>query len=413
MKHPVLAWGRFPLLAVCIVLGASTLPALLDPSISASASVLRVNSEGCVVPRVGSPAPAGFAAETGAPTGWPYKVLVKKASVQVFDSATGWVYGLASELRAQPGPDLVEAFSLTGGHAHEGPTVGLGGGFSENLSLADGSLWVGGSIGKGNEPPGPELCQLNPVTLRLVRQVALPAPNRSNGAGLATLVSPGPSDTVWVGYGNTLVQLDARTGAIVSTETVASGSVASLATDPENHLLYVSLSYPTIDGTMVDAAIEERMATNGNLLFTTSATSPVTGSVAGGTLTALPGGVATSFRTGMMGATELLDAAGLTTITPAGLGRAYGGGDEPPGDVFSWPMGDSTLEAAGSLWIQNQWGVLACVNPATGAVFASEQTSQPSAIFMTLLGVRPASHQLLAAFGDEVISITAPSSCWH
>jgi hypothetical protein len=296
---------------------------------------------------------------------------------------------------------------------HEGPTIGLGGGFSENLSLANGSLWVGGSIGRGTQPPGPELCQLNPVTLHLERQVSLPAPKQGNGAGLATLVSPGPHDTVWVGYGSTLVHLDVRTGSIVSTETVATGSVASLATDPARHLLYVSLSYPTIDGKMVDAAVEERMAMNGNLLFTTSASSPVTGSVAGGLLTALPGGVATSFRTGMMGATELLDATGLTAITPPGLGSANRGDDEPPGDVFTWPMGDSTLEGAGSLWIQNQWGVLACVNPATGAVFASEQPSQPNATFMTLLGVQPASHHLLASFGDDVISITPPASCWH
>jgi len=344
---------------------------------------------------------------------WPYKVLVKNASVQIFDPAAGLVYGLVSEIRAQSGPDLLEAFSLTGGHPHDGPTIGLGGGFSENLNLADGFLWVGGSIGKGNEPSGPELCQVNPVTLHLVRRVALPAPKRGDEAGAGTLISSGPHGTVWVGYGNTLVQLNARTGAIASTEKVATGSITSLATDPEDHLLYVSLSYPTIDNKMVDAAVEERMALNGNLLFTTSATSPVTGSVAGGTLTALPNGVATSFRTGMMGATELLDAAGLAAIIPPGLGTGYGGNDKPPGNVFSWPMGDSTVEAAGSLWIQNQWGVLACVDPATGAVFASEQTQQPRAIFMTLLGVQPASHQLLAAFGDDVISITAPTTCWH
>jgi hypothetical protein len=274
-------------------------------------------------------------------------------------------------------------------------------------------LWVGGSISKGNEPPGPELCQLNPATLHLVRDVSLPAPKPDSGVGLATLVSPGPHHTVWVGYGNTLVHLDSRTGAIISTETIASGSVTSLATDPEDHLLYVSISYPTIDGKMVDAAVEELLATSGQSLFTTSATSPVTGSVAGGILTALPNGVATSFRTGMMGATVLLNAAGLTAITPPGLSTTDSGFDKPPGDVFSWPMGDSTIYAAGSLWIQNQWGVLACVNPTTGAVFDSEQTWQPSAIFMTLLGTRPTTHQLLVAFEDEVISITAPKVCWH
>ena len=395
------------------MLGASTLPTTLGLSFSASATVLPVNSHGCVIPRVALPSTTASAAESGVPKTWPYKVLVKKASAQVFDPSIGRVYGLASEVGDQPGPDLLEAFSLQGGEVNEGPTIGLGGGFSENLSLADGSLWVGGSIGKGSQPPGPELCQVNPVTLRLVRQVSLPAPQPGNGAGSATLVSPGSHDTVWVGYGNTLVHVDARTGAIGSTETVATGSITSQATDPEDHLLYVSLSYPTIDGKMVNAAVEERMAISGKLLSTTSAKSPVTESVAGGELTALPDGVATSFRTGMMGETELLEAAGLTAITPPGLAPTYRGFDKPPGDVFSWPMGDSTFYAAGSLWIQNQWGVLACVNPITGAVFASEQPRRPSAIFMTLLGTQPASHQLLAAFGDEVISISAPTACWH
>ncbi len=344
---------------------------------------------------------------------WPFQVLIKKAFVQVFDPATGSLYGLDSEVRAEPGPDLLEAIGLKGGSVREGPTIGLGGGYSETLSLADRSLWVGGSIGRGNRPPGPELCQLSPVTLDLVRHVSLPAPKPGNRVGLATLVTAGPHHTVWVGYADTLVHVDARTGAIASTQTIPSGFITSLATDPEDHLLYVSISYPTINGKMVDAAVQERQAMSGKLLFTTSATSPVTESVAGGALTALPSGVATSFRTGMRGVTQLLNAEGLTSITPPGLVPEYSEFDQPPGDVFSWPMDASTLYGAGSLWIENESGVLACVNPVTGAVFASEQTSQPSAIFMTLLSAQPSSHQLIAAFGDEVISITAPMACWH
>ena len=359
------------------------------------------------------PSPAAFAAETGVPAAWPYKVLVKSVAAQVYDPVTGSVYGLVTEVPAHLGPNLLESFSLEGGPTHEGPTFGLGGGFSDSLSLADGSLWVVGSIGRGNDPLGPELCQVNPVTLHLVREVELPAPRPGDRAGAGTVVSPGPHNTVWVGYGDRLVHVDVRTGAVVSSETIASGSIASLATDPTDHLLYVSISYPTIDGKKVDAAVEERSATDGKLLFVTSATSPVTESVAGGALTALPGGVATSFRTGMRGETLLLDAARLMVISPPGLGPANDGTDEPPGDVFSWPMGASTLYAAQNLWIQNQWGVLACVNPQTGVVLASEQPREPSAIFMTLLGALAASHQLLATFGDEVISVTAPAACWH
>jgi len=413
--RPSRGFARLPhvQIFVSIALGVAALAAITGPSPSASAATLPAQSQKCVIPRVALPPTTVSAPETGVPGAWPYKALAKKSNVQVFDPATGLAYGLASEAAYGSGPDLLQAFSLKGGRVRNGPTIGLGSGYSETLGLADGSLWVGGSIGKGNRPAGPELCQVSAVTLRLVRQVALPSPPPSNGVGLPALVSPGPGDTIWVGYGRELVHLNARTGAILATDTVTSGFIVSLATDPARHLLYVSVSYPTIDGKMVDAAVEERLAANGQLRFTTSATSPVTESVAGGTLTALPSGVATSFRTGMMGETELLDVTGLTAINPPGLGTGARGIDKPPGDVFSWPMDASTLYAVGSLFIENEWGVVACVNPATGAVRASEQSAQPNAISMTLLGTRQASHQLLAAFGNEVIAITAPQACWR
>jgi hypothetical protein len=351
VNHTVRTRGWRLQLAICMVLGGSVVPAAIGLSPSAGAVVLLTKSQSCVVPRAALPPTAASAPEAGAPRAWAYKVLVKKAYAQVVDPATGLAYGLASETAGGEGPDLLQAFSLSRGRVREGPTIGLGSGYSETLSLADGSLWVGGSIGKGDEPPGPELCQIDPATLQLVRQVSLPPPQPGNSVGQPVLVSPGPMHTIWVGYGSELVHVDARSGAIVSTDTITAGFIMSLATDPQNNLLYVSVSYPTIDGKMVDGAIEERLAVNGQLLVTTSATSPVTESVAGGTLTALPDGVATSFRTGMMGLTELLDATGLTAITPPGLGAGYRDIDKPPGDVFSWPMGASTLYAAGSLWI--------------------------------------------------------------
>jgi hypothetical protein len=178
---------------------------------------------------------------------------------------------------AHLGPNLLEVLSLKGGPTRDGPTFGLGGGFSDSLSLADGLLWVGGSIGMGNDPLGPELCRVNAVTLHLVREVSLPAPRPGIRTGAGTVVSPGLHNTVWVGHGDRLVYVDVRTGAIRSSETIASGSIASLATDPTDYLLYVSISYPTINGNKVDAAVEERSAMNGELLFATSATSPVTG----------------------------------------------------------------------------------------------------------------------------------------
>jgi hypothetical protein len=328
--------------------------------------------------------------------------------VQVVDPTTRTAYGLVSESRYSQGPDRLLAFPLGGGAVRRGPTFGLDGGYSDTLTLAQGSLWVGSSAANGDGPLGPQLCQVDPRTLHLVRQVRLPAPGP---AGVPAIVSAGAGGTIWVGYGVTLVHLEIRDGTVLATETVPSGTIVSLDTDPARRTLYVSVSYPTIDGQMVDAAVEERAAGSGQVLATTSATSSVTGSVAGGILTALPDGVATTFRTGMEGETVLLGAVGLTPITPPGSGSASGI-DEPPGDVFSWPMAASTLYASGSLWIENERGVLACVDPATGAVRASEQDRRDNGQILELLGTENQARRLLAStMGDEILAITTPSAC--
>jgi hypothetical protein len=367
----------------------------------------------CVVRGASSPVAPTGAVGNGAPGPWPSKVLVKQAAVQVLDPATATAYGLASESRDSEGPDRLLAFPLGGGAARQGPTFGLAGGDADTLALAEGSLWVTSSTGDGDRL-GPQLCQVDPRTLHPVSQLRLPAPRPAEVAGLSALVSAGPGDTVWVGYGGMLVHVEVRDGTVLATESVPSGTIVSLATDPARRTLYVSVSYPTIDGQKIDAAVEERAAGNGQVLATTSATSPVTESVAGGILTALPDGVATSFRTGMDGETLLLGALGLTPIIPPGSSSASRGIDEPPADVFSWPMAASTLYASGSLYIENERGVLACVNPATGVVRASEQDLRDGGEILELLGVENRSHQLLAStMGDEILAITTPSACRH
>ncbi len=354
---------------------------------------------------------ATFGGGNSAPAPWPAKVLVKKATVQVLDSATKTAYGLVSENPYSEGPVLLEAFPLSGGTVRKGPTFALSG-YSDSLALAGGSLWVSGSTGKGDTSSGPSLCQVNPTTLHVVRLVHLPPPGRRKDEGLAVVVSAGSPGTIWAGYQSTLVHLEVRSGAILATATVPSGTIASLATNPTDRLLYVSLSYPTISGKQVDAAVEERIASSGRMLATTPATSPVIGSVAGGSLTALPDGVATSFRTGMMGLTVLLGAAGLVVINPPGLGTAYRGTDRPPANIFSWPMSASTLYASDTLWIENGWGVLACVDPATGAVRDSEQSQQVGGDILELLGTEQHSRRLVVStMGGAILAITPPSAC--
>jgi hypothetical protein len=403
----------FALVAAFAVLALSAFTAATAATASTAAgAAIPEQARSCVVHGAPSPVAPTGAVGNGAPGPWPSMVLVKRAGVQVLDPATRTAYGLVSESRDSEGPDQLLAFPLGGGAVRQGPTFGLAGGYSDTLTLAEGSLWVGSSAGKGDGRLGPQLCQVDPRTLHLVRQLRLPAPRPGDAAGLPALVSAGPRGTVWVGYGSTLVHVEIRDGTVLATESVPSGAIVSLATDPARRTLYVSVSYPTIDGQKVDAAIEERAAGSGQVLATTSASSPVTESVAGGILTALPDGVATSFRTGMDGETELLGALGLTPIIPPGSGSASRGIDEPPGDVFSWPMAASTLYGSGSLFIENEWGVLACVDPATGAVRASEQDREDNGQILELLGTENRSHQLLAStMGDEILAITTPNSC--
>ena len=209
----------------------------------------------CVVRAASSPvAPTGTVGN-GAPGPWPSKVLVKHTVVQVMDPTTATAYGLVSETRDSEGPDRLLAIPLGGGAARQGPTFGLAGGAVDTLALADGSLWVTSSTG-ADDRLGPQLCQVEPRTLHLVRRLRLPAPRPAEAAGLSALVSAGPGDTVWVGYGGTLVHVEVRDGTVLATESVPSGTIVSLATDPARRTLYVSVSYPTIDGQKVDAAVE-------------------------------------------------------------------------------------------------------------------------------------------------------------
>ena len=96
------------------------------------------------------------------------------------------------------------------------------------------------------------------------------------------MVVDGPGDTVWVGYGQTLVHIATGRRGGAAAVTMASGTVTSLSVDPAGQSLYVALSYPSVAGQTVDAAVLEFDARSGHLLAGTPATSAVTDSVAGG-----------------------------------------------------------------------------------------------------------------------------------
>ncbi len=74
--------------------------------------------------------------------------------------------------------------------------------------------------------------------------------------------------------------------------------------------------------------------------------------LAGVALTAMPGGVWASFRTGMLGLTIHLGQHDLAMITPPGPGVAQ----RPANGLFQWPMSATTVYGGGALWLVNEAG---------------------------------------------------------
>jgi hypothetical protein len=139
----------------------------------------------------------------------------------------------------------------------------------------------------------------------------------------------------------------------------------------------------------------------------TAASGLITYSVAGAALTAVPGGVWASFRTGMLGLTLHLRQQDLAQIAPPGPGVT---GQSATG-VFHWPMDATTLYDGGTLWLANQAGIVACLDPRTGEIRASERVRQSQLIYQ-LLAVNTELHAIYALNTTGLLQITPPRRCW-
>jgi hypothetical protein len=134
---------------------------------------------------------------------------------------------------------------------------------------------------------------------------------------------------------------------------------------------------------------------------------PVTASVAGSAVTAVPDGVWDSFRTGMLGLTLHMREADLALTTPTAAGIAQ----SPATGLFHWAMYATTVFGGGSLWLTNQSGQLACLDPGNGRIRAIERLSQSKLVFQ-LFAADPARHLLFGADGRGLVAISPPAACW-
>lgn len=333
-------------------------------------------------------------------TPWPSRVVLRESTVeaiadQVVDLTTGAVFLLASQTNTPVrGPWVLCRISLATGAVRRGPTFPVGG-----LSMASGHLWAYSTSGAKAQPV---VTEVDPATLQRVRAIRLPSVP-ANFGGVPVAVTGGPARSVWIGSDRTLLRVSASTGTTLTTVTLPPGLTSGDAVmNSAGTTLYVSATSNTAGG-----MIFEYNARTGRKLAAASG-GVIRYAVAGASLTAVPGGVWASFRTGMMGLTIHLGAHGLPMIAPPGPRIAR----TPPTGIFHWPMYATTSIGGGALWLANETAIMACLDPRTAAIRASEHLPL-SQLISGFAAINPVAHTIFALHYSDLIQITPPRRCWH
>ena len=329
---------------------------------------------------------------------WPERRILPESidvASQVFDPVADVLYTLVSRTQAPAnGPYVLQATDLRTGAVRRGESYSLA-----QLSLMSGYLWVSGWPAPGAPPV---LGQIDPGTLRTVRSVSPSRVSWDSG------VAPGPAGSVWVGAYRTLLRISTGSGAVLARTVLPPGlGLSDMAASADGASLYVSAAHLVKGGAEEGAVLLEYSASTGELLAETDR-SPISYSIAGADLTAVPQGVWVSFRTGMQGRSVLLSERSLSTVLAPLPART-------PEGVYYWPMFSSSVYGRGALWVTTQTGLVACMNPATGQVRASETGTSQSAQLGGLLGADGTARQVFGfALNDGykgLVSISPPRSC--
>jgi hypothetical protein len=394
----------------------------------ASGACLGAESWQCRL-RSGSPTPAPVIAAPSPPARpvtsqppWPEGgVLLAKGNDpplsfagQVLDPAAGVLYALVPTTVASPSrPSVLQAIDLRTGRVRRGESYRQ----AYALALVSGVLWVSGYSGAGGHPL---LAEASPGTLATIRSVPLPGPST-----LAWVVAPGPPGSVWAGAGRTLLRVSASTGAVLARAVLPPGlDLTALASGPGGEDLYAAAArLPKPYG----AVVLEYSSGTGRLVAQSDGAT-LKWSAGGAWLTAVPGGVWVSFRTGMLGQSGLLSARSLSVVGgfPTGSGPSASNPADSPvtgiGTVYSWAMGSDSAYGGGTLWVTTTGGLLACVNPATGQVRAQEAVISGQALGVYAMAADRTARQLVAVTSTtsnttgvmtiRVLTITPPPDCW-
>jgi hypothetical protein len=338
--------------------------------------------------------PAGRRAPAATP--WPSRTVLRenvrvRSANQVLSLARGADFALVPVNRQETVFQL-RRISLASGAVRSGPRFRV-----SELRLASGFLWVYGPVYSG--PHGTRtrlvLHQVSPSSLRVIRSwTLLPDRRLASLSDVSVAQGPGPGRTVWVGFRRTLRLVSVTSGATLRRARVLTGySITDVSTDPRRQRLYAAAT-PRQGG----GAVFEYGARSGLLLASATGT-PIEFAVAGADLTAVPGGVWSSFRTGMMGLTVLLRARDLSAVLL----------HQP---IFDWTMFATTVYGGGALWLANMDAAIACIGPQSGAIRV--QTTLPGLRDSgRLFTVDPGQHLVYAMGRRGVVAISAPPACWR
>jgi hypothetical protein len=333
---------------------------------------------------------AACAAPASAQARWPgHLVLAEPARLgigdQVIDPATGTDLALAFTNAGMT--SRLRRSVLSTGRVKLGPTfpvssVGLGGGYA----------WVYGAQGLAHGAVRFKLYQVNPSTLAVIRsRTVASARNTSGFMGL----SPDGNRDIAVGFMRSVLIINARSGVTAGRIAIRRGLVVS-DVSVRGQYLYVAANGPDGGSAVFEynARTLRRLASNSRrpLLF----------SVGGARLTAAPGGVWVSFRTGMLGLTVLLRQRGLGFVTLPGSGT--------PGDLFAWAMSATTVFAGASVFLAKEGGQVGCMNPGTGHIRARGSVAGLASTG-ELIGATTTGRVLYGVSLRGVIAISPPKAC--
>jgi outer membrane protein assembly factor BamB len=250
--------------------------------------------------------------------------------------------------------------------------------------LSGGYLWAVTYAG------GARVIELDPRTLAVVRDIKV-TPDWEDFDGL----SQGAGGSVWTGSGRVLVRLDARTGTVLDRMTLPAGqSTGAVAFSPDGTIMYGSTGISGGGGIVR----EYSMATGRVLAVTSESPASILASFTSGpAMVAMPGRLWVYSRTGMMGASALLSQARLAVLR------------QPRPETFDgpyeWGEGADAVYQDGVLWWADSSGYLACIDPATGTVRASDTLTSPISQILAVTS------RVYVVVNAGVAAITPPAAC--